>query len=145
MDGVRYRQRTIPGVDVVDGLERPQRVAVVTVVGPVVTGPEVGLMLAGQQFERARSRQVERGLPGLAGPTPRPGADATAIGLDGAAGRGGKGVVIAATAVFGIQFQLPAVVQLMLQRSEYRLGATLVIAPVRSRVERTGGAEVTAI
>ncbi|MCY1426061.1 hypothetical protein D9M71_418710 [compost metagenome] len=131
MDGVRYRQRTIPGVDVVDGLERPQRVAVVTVVGPVVTGPEVGLMLAGQQFERARSRQVERGLPGLACPTARPGSDAAAIGVDGATGGSGKGVIIAAAIVLSVELQVPAVGQVVIQGSEQGLGATLVVAPVR--------------
>ncbi|MNJ64357.1 hypothetical protein D3C77_603030 [compost metagenome] len=46
MDGVWYRQRTVPGVNVVDGLDRPQWVTVVAVVGAVVTGPEVGLVLA---------------------------------------------------------------------------------------------------
>ncbi|MNI12470.1 hypothetical protein D3C73_656550 [compost metagenome] len=47
--------------------------------------------------------------------------------------------------MFGVELQLPAVVQLMFQGGEHRFGTTFVVAPVRTGVERAGRAEVTTV
>ncbi|PAV73165.1 hypothetical protein WR25_00004 [Diploscapter pachys] len=47
-------------------------------------------MLARKQLERAAGGQVERRLPGLTRPTPGPGADTAAIGLDATGGGSGE-------------------------------------------------------
>ena len=132
-------------MDVVDILERPQRIAAIAVVSPVVAGAQVQLVLAGKQAEGAAGRQVERGLPRFAGPAPGPGADAAAVGVDRATGCGGEGVVIAAAAVLGVEFQLPAIAQHMFERGEQRLRLALVVAPVGAGVERARRFEVAAV